>query len=103
MEEEVEVERLVALVAHQDLGLQAGARERDGVDQAEGVRPGFAQVHGEVLGAEAEVDLDRGLVLAGLAEQLPFADAGEAVLGEGGGGAIGGLAEYLRNGSVLCI
>lgn len=39
--------------------------------------------------------MDRGLVLARLAEELPFADAGEAVLGEGCGGAFGGLAEYL--------
>lgn len=54
----VKIKRLGAFIPHKNLGLQSIGAEVYSIDQAKVVRPLLPHVDGEVLGAEAEVDLD---------------------------------------------
>lgn len=65
VEEGLEVERLVALVADVQHGLQTVLGQRDAVLQAEVVGPGLSHVIAEVVGSQAKVEADR--VVAALA------------------------------------
>ena len=83
MEQGLNLERLVAVVADDERRVEALAVERNAVQQAELVRPQLARRVVEVLRREAKVELDagaRGAFARGLAEELPPSGAGEAVL-----------------------
>lgn len=102
VQQHLELERLAALVAHLQHGAQPGGGQRDAVDEAEGEGPCGAGVGSEVGWAEAKVELDAAALGlgGGLAQVLPLAGAGEAVLLEGRGGMVGGRgAEVLRCGA----
>lgn len=58
VEESLEVERLVALVADVQHGLQTVLGESDAVLQAEVVRPGLSHLIAEVVGCQAKVEAD---------------------------------------------
>ena len=59
MQQHLELERLLALVADVQHGLQSILAKRHGVDKAEIVRPGLLVLFREVGRAKAEVELDR--------------------------------------------
>ena len=99
MQQRLALKRLVALVGHHQRRAQAVGRQRDAVQQAELVGPQLARGVVEVLRRQAKVELDaaRGALCGGLAEELPAGVAGEAVLGQLGGGlVVGGGAKDLR-------
>jgi hypothetical protein len=69
VEESLEVERLVALVADAKHGLQTILGQSDAVLQAEVVRPGLLHFIAEVVGCQAKVEADgivAALLVAGL-------------------------------------
>jgi hypothetical protein len=118
MEQHIEIERLAAFIPHQHLCLERGLAEYYRVDQTEVAGPLLPCVDGEVLGAEAEVDLNAGFGFSGFAEEFPlqdyeyrlrmergrgyFGDPSEAVLRKGGGRTFGRFAEYLIKFSYGC-
>ena len=55
MQQHLELEGLIAFVLYLEHGLQAVFGERDAVDEAELVGPGFAVFVAEAGGGEAEV------------------------------------------------
>ncbi len=106
MQQDLAVKRLGVVVGGDDAGGEAVALEGDAVDEveAEGPVDGGEGVEPGRVGAQAEVELDGGLVggrpghrLGGrLAQELPPRGAGEAVLREGLGLGVGwGRAEDL--------
>lgn len=88
--QDLELERLLALVAHAHGRLQAAGAERDAVHEAEVVGPGLARLRGEVRRVEAKVELEgvvrrrarlgRAGLGGALAQELPARVAREAVL-----------------------
>lgn len=104
VKQHLELERLLALVADVQHGLQAILAEGHCVDETKLIGPGLLVLSGKVGSAEAEVKLDR-IVAAlgecarlrrGAAQVLPGAVASEAVLREGAGGVVlGRRAECL--------
>ena len=69
VEESLEVERLVALVADAQHGLQTILGQSDAVLQAEVVGPGLLHLIAEVVGCQTEVKAD-GIVAALLVARL---------------------------------
>jgi hypothetical protein len=69
VEESLEVERLVALVADAQHGLQTILGQSDAVLQAEIVGPGLLHFIAEVVGGQAKVETD-GIVAALLVGRL---------------------------------
>lgn len=69
VEEGLEVERLVALIANAQHGLQTILGQRDAVLQAEVVGPGLLHLVTEVVGGQAKVETD-GVVAALLVARL---------------------------------
>ena len=59
MQQHLELERLLALVAHVEHGLQTVLAERDGVHKTELIGPGLLVLSREVGRAETKVELDR--------------------------------------------
>lgn len=90
MQQELELKRLLALVAHVDHGLQAVLGERYAVHQPKVERPLSAHLLRQVGCVKAKIELDRvgveGVLVGRLAQILPAGIASEAVLGEARGG-----------------
>lgn len=103
MQQGLELERDLAIVSDDEGGVEALLVESDAVQQAKLVRPQALPLVVELLRGQSKVQLDarsRGALARGLAEELPARVAGEAVLGElGGGFAIGGAKNLQREGS----
>lgn len=91
MQQHLELERLLALVADVQHGLQTILAQSHSVDEAELVGPGFLVLSGEVGRAKTEVELYRVVAALGqsarfrrrAAQVLPGGVASEAVLREG--------------------
>ena len=89
----LELERLLALVAHVEHGLQTVLAERHGVHKTELIGPGLLVLSREVGRAETKVELDRVVAALGqgarlrrgLAQVFPGGVASEAVLWESAG------------------
>lgn len=103
MQQELELEALLTLVAHVDDSLQAILGQCDAVDQRKLQRPCLPRIIAELGAAQSEVELHRvgtGSVLGGrLAQELPPGRPREAVLGQGGCGVsrLGRGAEDLES------
>ena len=69
MEEGLEVERLVALVADAQHGLQTVLGQSDAVLEAEVIGPGLLHLLAEVVGGQAKVEAD-GIVATLLVTRL---------------------------------
>jgi hypothetical protein len=93
VQQHLELERILAFIAHVEHGLQTVLAECDGVYKAELIRPGLLVLGGEVGRAEAKVELDRIIAALGegarlgrgLAQVFPSGVASEAVLWESAG------------------
>lgn len=99
MQKSLALKRHVALVCHHQRSAQALGSKRNAVEKTKLVRPQLAGSIVEVLRGQAKVELDTAgrRLVGGLAEELPAGVAGEAVLGElGGGFVVGGGAKDLR-------
>lgn len=104
MQQHLELERLLALVADVQHSLQTILAQSHSVDEAELVGPGLLVLSGEVGRAKTEVELDR-IVAAlgqsarfrrGAAQVLPGGVASEAVLRKGASSVVfRGRAECL--------
>jgi hypothetical protein len=105
----LELERLLALVAHVEHGLQTILAECNSVHKTELIRPGLLVLLREVGRAKAKVNLDRVIAALGqgarfgrrAAQVFPSRVASEAVLWESAGCMVlGRRAECLGGGSV---
>jgi hypothetical protein len=105
----LELERLLALVADVEHGLQTILTERHGVHKTKLIWPCLLVLVGEVGRAETKVDLDRVIAALGqgarfgrrAAQVFPSRVASEAMLRESAGCVVfGRRAECLGSGSV---
>lgn len=103
MQQELELEALLALIAHADNRLQAIFRQRDTVLQTEVQRPRLARLLAQIAAVEPKVQLHRvgaqGVLRGGLAQELPARGPREAMLRERGRrmSGLGRGAEDLRD------
>lgn len=112
MQQHLELERLLALVADVQHSLQTILAQSHSVDEAELVGPGLLVLSGEVGRAKTEVELDR-IVAAlgqsarfrrGAAQVLPGGVASEAVLRKGASSVVfRGRAECLYMYQYYCV
>lgn len=95
VEQKVKIKCLRPLVPHEYLRFQAQLSQSDRIDQPEIVGPLLSQIHSQVFGSKAKVDLDGIFIPARFPEEFPFADPSETVLCEGGSWTFCCFAEYL--------